>query len=140
MESESVKAFADYMKELGREVIYVSAVTGEGLDLLVRKASEMLATLPPITVYDTEIIPEEDAGIASAGAKETVIRKENGIYYVEGEWLYNFMGQINFSDYESLNFFQRVLQKNGVIDLLCKEGIEEGDTVSIYDFEFDFVF
>jgi GTP-binding protein len=50
------------------------------------------------------------------------------------------MGQINFNDYESLNFFQRVLVKNGVIDLLRKEGIEEGDTVSIYDFEFEFVF
>ena len=69
----------------------------------------------------------------------TFIKKENGVYYVEGEWLYNFMGQINFGDYESLNFFQRVLVKNGVIDLLRKEGIEEGDTVSIYDFEFDYV-
>ena len=48
--------------------------------------------------------------------------------------------RFNFNDYESLNFFQRVLVKNGVIDLLRKEGIEEGDTVSIYDFEFDFVF
>ena len=50
------------------------------------------------------------------------------------------MGQINFDDYESLSFFQRVLIKNGVIDMLRNAGINEGDTVSIYDFEFDFVF
>ena len=50
------------------------------------------------------------------------------------------MGQINFGDYESLNFFQRVLVKNGVIDKLREAGVEEGDTVSIYDFEFDFVY
>ncbi len=139
-ESDSVRAFTKRAEELGREVVYVSAVTGEGLDELVRKTSEKLSSLPPITVYESEILPEEDAGIASSGVKETTVRHENGIYYVEGEWLYNFMGQINFSDYESLNFFQRVLTKNGVIDLLRKEGIEEGDTVSIYDFEFDFVY
>jgi GTP-binding protein len=50
------------------------------------------------------------------------------------------MGQINFSDYESLNFFQRILIKNGVIEKLKEAGVEEGDTVSIYDFEFDFVY
>jgi GTP-binding protein len=49
------------------------------------------------------------------------------------------MGQINFADYESLNFFQRVLAKRGVFDMLRSEGIEEGDTVNIYDFEFEFV-
>ena len=139
-ESDSVKAFTEKAKSLNREVIYVSAVTGEGLDALVKRVAEKLLDLPPITVYETEILPEEDASIASAGVKETHIRKENGVYLVEGEWLYNFMGQINFNDYESLNFFQRVLVKNGVIDLLRKEGIEEGDTVSIYDFEFEFVF
>jgi GTP-binding protein len=50
------------------------------------------------------------------------------------------MGQVNFEDYESLNFFQRVLIKNGVIDMRRNEGVQEGDTVSIYDFEFDFVY
>ena len=140
LDSESVKAFKEKAESLGREVIYVSAVTGEGLDELKRRVAERLLDLPPITVYETEILPEEDASIASAGVKETRVKKENGVYYVEGEWLYNFMGQINFNDYESLNFFQRVLVKNGVIDLLRKEGIEEGETVSIYDFEFEFVF
>ena len=66
--------------------------------------------------------------------------KGTPVYYVEGDWLYNLMGQVNFEDYESLNFFQRILIKNGVIDMLRKAGVEEGDTVSIYDFEFDFVY
>ena len=139
-DSESVKEFFKKAESLNREVITVSAVTGEGLDTLVSRVAEKLINLPPITVYDTEVLPEDDAAIATAGVKETRIKKENGIYFVEGEWLYNFMGQINFNDYESLNFFQRVLVKNGVIDLLRKEGIEEGETVSIYDFEFEFVF
>ena len=71
---------------------------------------------------------------------ETVVRRENEKFIVEGQWLFNFMGNINFSDYESLNFFQRVLQKNGVISKLRDAGVEEGDTVSIYDFEFEFMY
>ncbi len=139
-DSESYKAFVDYAKSLDIPVVYVSAATGEGLRELVRLASETLKELPPITVYETEITPEDEAIDNSAGARETYVKKENNKYIVEGEWLYNFMGQINFDSYESLNFFQRVLIKNGVIDKLRDSGVEEGDTVSIYDFEFDFVY
>ena len=60
-------------------------------------------------------------------------------FYVEGEWLVNLMGQINFEDYESLNFFQRVLQRSGVFEALEEKGCRDGHTVSIYDFEFDYV-
>ena len=139
-ESESYLQFKKRAEELGREVIYVSAVTGEGLDVLVKRTAELLRELPPLTVYETEVNPEEDALLASANVMETTVKKEGGKYIVEGEWLYNFMGQINFGEYESLNFFQRVLIKNGVIDKLREAGVEEGDTVSIYDFEFDFVY
>lgn len=140
MESEAVIRFKEYAAKLDIPVIYVSAVTGEGLDTLVKTTAEKLRDLPPVTVYEPEYSPEDEAIANSAGVKETHIHKENGKYIVEGEWLYNFMGQINFGDYESLNFFQRVLSRNGVFDKLREAGIEEGDTVSIYDFEFDFVY
>jgi GTP-binding protein len=96
--------------------------------------------LPPLTIYETEITPEDEALKNISSGIETTVRKEGKIYVVEGEWLFNLMGQINFSDYESLNFFQRILIKNGVIEKLKEAGVEEGDTVSIYDFEFDFVY
>ena len=86
------------------------------------------------------LVEKDEAVANTSGAKETIVRRENDKFIVEGEWLYNFMGQINFDDYESLNFFQRVLIKNGVIEKLRQAGVEEGDTVSIYDFEFDFVY
>ena len=139
-EDEIFVRFKEYVEKEKLEVVYVSAVTGEGLDKLVKVASDKLRTLPPITIYEPEYMPEEEAYTSTAGAKETFVRREGDVFVVEGEWLYNFMGQINFDDYESLNFFQRVLIKNGVIDKLRQAGVEEGDTVSIYDFEFDFVF
>ena len=140
MEDETVQRFIKKCGWLDREVIFVSAVTGENLDVLVEKTIKALAELPPLTVYEAEYNPEEEAIATSAGAKETEVYKKDGKYFVEGEWLYNFMGQINFNDFESLNFFQRVLEKNGVFDRLRALGIEEEDTVNIYDFEFDFVY
>ena len=139
-EEEIYQNFKRYTEKLGLPVVYVSAVTGEGLDELVKVAIDKLKDLPPVTIYEPEYSPEDEAIQNTAGVKETVVRRENNKYIVEGEWLYNFMGQINFDDYESLNFFQRVLIKNGVIDKLRQAGVEEGDTVNIYDFEFDFVY
>ena len=131
-----LEQFRSYAEKLGREVRFVSTVTGEGLEELVRYTAQVLETLPELVVYEPEVSAEE----VIVDEKETTVRKEGGVYYVEGAWLYNFMGQNNFDDYESLNFFQRVLQKNGVIEKLREAGVEEGDTVNIYDFEFDFVY
>lgn len=131
-----VKAFEDYVKNNGWELMYVSAATGEGLNELIQRSADELKDLPPMTIYEAEYEPE-DAYVG--GGKETTIRREDGMFIVEGEWLFNLMGQINFSDYESLNYFQRILYRSGVFEELEKHGCVDGDTVSIYDFEFDFV-
>ena len=131
-----VKAFEEYVKENGWTLMYVSAATGEGLPELIKHSAEVLRELPPMTIYEAEYEPE-DAYVG--GGKETTIRREGGMFIVEGEWLFNLMGQINFSDYESLNYFQRILYRSGVFEELEKHGCVDGDTVSIYDFEFDFV-
>ena len=67
------------------------------------------------------------------------IKNVNGIYTVEADWLLRVMKGINFDDYESLNYFQKVLINGGVIDALRKKGCSDGDTVSIYELEFDFM-
>ena len=58
---------------------------------------------------------------------------------MEGEWLYDLMGRVNFGDYESLNYFQRVLRNAGVFDALEEKGCRDGHTVTIYDFSFEYV-
>lgn len=135
-ETVDVEAFERYVSDNDWELIYVSAVSGEGIDELVSRSAEILRDLPPMIVYEAEYEPE-DAYVG--GVKETNIYREGGVFIVEGEWLFNLMGQINFSDNESLNYFQRILYRSGIFDELEKKGCQDGDTVSIYDFEFDFV-
>lgn len=136
-----VKAFEDFVDENGWEMMYVSAVTNEGIKDMIHRVYERLKLLPPITVYESELEPGEAllSDLPGAGVKETVIRRENNTFYVEGDWIYNLMGRINFDDYESLNYFQRVLQSSGVFDMLEEKGCKDGDTVSIYDFAFDYI-
>ena len=136
-----IQAFENFVDENEWEMIYVSAATGEGIRDMIFRVNERLKTLPPITVYESEVAEGEGflSDLPGAGVKETIIRQENRTFYVEGDWIYNLMGRINFDDYESLNYFQRVLQSSGVFEMLEARGCKDGDTVSIYDFEFDFI-
>ena len=67
------------------------------------------------------------------------IHRENNVFIVEGNWVRKVVGSTNFNNYESLQYFQRSIKKKGVIDELEEMGIKEGDTVKMYDLEFDYV-
>ena len=71
--------------------------------------------------------------------KSFTITKEDGIYIVDAPFLAPILQTVNMDDYESLQYFQRVLRFSGIIDKLEEMGIQENDTVSIYDFEFDYM-
>ena len=133
-----LEAFEKFVDENEWEMLYVSAITGENLDELVQRIADRLKFLPPLTIYESDYVPEDEYAKSDEG-RVTTVRRENDMFIVEGEWLFNLLGQINFSDYESLNYFQKVLIKAGVIKLLEEHGAQDGDTVAIYDFEFDFV-
>ena len=134
-----VDAFEKYVSENGWDLIYISAYTGENTEELVAKISDMLTELPPLTIYEAEYTEEDALYNEEDDHAVTITKDSRGTYVVEGEWLYNLVGQVNFEDRESLMFFQRVLLKSGVIDKLKEAGCQDGDSVSMYDFEFDFV-
>lgn len=134
---EQIEKYKKYINNLGYEFFPIMAAISHNVEPLLKKIQEMLSKLPPIEQYEAEpapIVTADDFDDHSVS-----IRKEEGIYIVEAKWLYNVMRSINFDDYEGLNYFQNVLNNNGVIDALRDAGINEGDTVSIYDLEFDFV-
>ena len=96
----------------------------------------MLDKLPPIRQYDPEPAPQPQQ---LEGKRDFRIRAEDGIYIVEADWLMSALGMVDMEDYESLQYFQRVLIKSGIIEELERMGIREGDTVSILNFEFDYI-
>jgi len=127
----------EFASENDYQILLISAATGKNVRELVFKVYDMLQTLPPVKIYEADFVETED--FESPNGHEIEITFDDGVYYVEGEWLYRLMGNINFDDRESLMYFQRVLKNSGVFDKLTEFGVQDGDTVSIYDFEFDFI-
>ncbi len=137
-ENADLSAFETFVKEeLQAPLIYVSAATGENIQKMIFMAAKQLRNLPPLTIYETEYVEPQPELPADDHA--ITVRKENGVWIVEADWLYNLVGSVNFEDRESLGYFDRVLRSSGTFDKMRAMGVCDGDAVSIYDFEFDFV-
>ena len=139
LQDEAVfEEFKAEIKKRGYTLFEISAATGVGVKELMNHTASELAKLPPIQVFEPEMDIEEDMFVDTTerGFDVTV---EDGVYVVSGSWIEAVGGSVNFSDEESLQFFQRALKNRGVIDALVEAGCSEGDTVRIGDLEFDFV-
>ena len=133
-DEQAYKDFLAEMKNRGYTVFEICAATKKGVNELMEYACAKLAQLGPIEVFEAEPMLEE-----IVEEELFTIRNENGVYVVEGTWVENLVGSVNLADDESFNFFQRSLRNKGVIDALEEKGIQEGDSVRLYDIEFDYV-
>lgn len=135
---EQLETFRKYIEDKGLQYFEICAPIKHGTKELIDAAARLLDTLPPIKRYEAEEIPvsmlEEKS--KKDGFSVTV---HDDVYIVEAEWLYRILCQTDLDDYESLQYFQRVLQSSGIIDELKNKGIHEGDLVSIYDLEFEYI-
>lgn len=132
------KAFLAEMENEGYKVFEISAATGKGVWELMKYTYTEVAKLPPIQIYEPEMDIDEGMIIDTTEPGFEVTR-DGEVYVVSGSWIEAVGGGINFSDEESLQYFQRALKNHGVIEALVEAGIHEGDTVRIGDLEFDFV-
>lgn len=130
--TENLEKFTKTMEGRGYKVFPISAQNHKGVTELLSYAYKKLSEIP-----DTEFeISDIDADIFVPDDKFNVYIDENGIYNVEGEQAEYIINSTNFDDFESMNYFQRVLRKKGIVDLLENAGIKDGDTVRMADVEF----
>lgn len=134
---EQLEKLHDYFVGRGYEYYTMCAPISENTKEIVNALWQKLQTLPPIKRYEPESIPAEM--FEKTADKSFTITVKDGVYFVEAPWLLKILQRCDLEDYESLQYFQRVLVSSGIIDALHEKGICEGDTVSIYDLEFDFV-
>ena len=136
-EPEQIEEFKSWVEAQGYEYYSICAPILEGTKELMNSVWTKLQTLPPIKEYEAEEIPVESLIRKDDGFKIT--QPEEGLFVVEAGWFPRVLRGIDIEDYESLQYMQRVLEKSGVFDALREQGIQEGDTVSIYDIEFEYV-
>ena len=134
-ESDNLERLRARCEELGIELYEISAGTTQGTRQLVRVIAQQLRTLPPVTIYEPEYVdPVQEAGDPT----ELVIEHLGNTWLITGTWLERLIVNINFDDYESRNYFDMQLHKCGLFKRLEEMGIQDGDTVDIYDFVFEY--
>ncbi len=134
-DDSQLKEFEKAMNERGVEVYFISAAAHKGTAELMKIVASKLKDIPI-----PEFSVEEDNFDSIETRDETFeVKVVNGVYEVSGDKVLTIIESTNFGDYESLQFFQNALRTSGIIKALEDAGIEEGDTVKLYDIEFEFV-
>lgn len=121
----------------GIPVFPVSAVSGQGINELLYAVNDILKEVgDEDIIYEQEFFPE-DMFTVEEGAY-TITRADDAAFVVEGPMIDKMLGYTNLESEKGFLFFQNFLRERGILDDLRKAGIKEGDTVRMYEFEFDF--
>ena len=122
----------------GIPVFPISAVSGKGVKELlyyVRKELDQLDQEP--VVFEQEYDLEQETFKDEPYTVE--YDEKEGMYVVEGPRIERMLGYTNLDSEKGFEFFQKFLRTSGIVDELEKLGIEEGDTVRMYDLQFDYL-
>lgn len=136
-EPEQIERFKEYVENKGYEYYSICAPILEGTKELMNVCWKKLQELPPIKEYEVEEIPLES--LVENANDFRITQKDEGYYLVEAKWFPKVLKGVDVDDYESLQYMQRVLEKSGIFDALREKGIQEGDIVSLYDIEFEYI-
>ena len=121
----------------GIKVYPISAVTGQGVKELLYAVRELLDNFPDdVVIFEKEF--DVDELLDNSDDNYNVYIDENGVFIVEGERIDKMLGYTNLESEKGFNFFQKFMKEQGILKELEAQGIEDGDTVRMYGFEFDY--
>lgn len=137
---EQISEFKAFIEEKGLPCFVISAATTMGTKELIEAVAAELDNLPPMVRFEAQPLSRAEIDEFEREKHSFNVEKlDEGMYEVTGQFLLPILQTVNMEDYESLQYLQRVLRSSGIIDELERQGVQEGDTVSIYDFEFDYI-
>ena len=133
-EAESIKAKVE--DTFHKKTFLISAVTGAGVkELLGEIAKELNEYKDETTVYESTFNPDE---FFKQDDTFTVEVNEDGEYVVTGPKIEKMLGFTNLDSEKGFAFFQKFLKEQGILKKLEEMGIQDGDTVKVYDLEFEY--
>lgn len=121
--------------QLGHEVFSISAATGQGTEELVNHIIKKVDEIPPPS-FDIEI--EEDGTAFDHDDSDFEIIKEKRIFHVLGGKVERLVSVTDARNRESVHRFENILKAMGVFKALKRAGIQEGDTIKIMGYEFEY--
>ena len=132
---ENIEKLREHVESMGYTFFEMSAAAHEGTAALVKECARCLSELPPSASYEADYVPPEPTVDTS---EELTIEQFDDMWLVEGPWLQRLVATVNFSDYESRMYFDRILRDAGVYKRMEDMGVKDGDTVSMYDLMFEY--
>lgn len=135
---EQIAEFKSYIESKGLKFFEISAATTQGTQELMYGVWEKLRELPPVKRFEAQAV-EPAQPLREGGSRKFEITVEDGVYVIEADWLWDILRTADMDDYSSLQYFQNVLKSSGIIKKLEAMGINEGDTVNVFGFEFEYI-
>ncbi len=133
---EQIASFKAFVEKEGYTFYAISAATRQGLKELPGIIYSALQSLPPVKTYEVTFVKPE---IKVGGRDFTITKVGDRTFAIDAPWLERILDGADMDDYESLQYFQRQLMDAGINEALAEAGVEEGDTIRIGDYEFDYV-
>lgn len=135
-EEDPVERLKNEFEPKGIKVFPISGVTGQGIKELLYYVSDQLSKLDQApVVFEQEYFPEDELLYEDL---PYTVEKEDDMFVVEGPRIEKMLGYTNLDSEKGFAFFQRFLKETGILEQLEEAGIEEGDTVRMYDLQFDY--
>ena len=134
-DQEGADALKEHVEGLGLPYFSRSAATHQGVKPLIQAIAAKLAELPPVKVYEADYVPPMPKVDTSA---EVSIEVEDHYWFVEAPWLEHLLACTNLNDFESRNWLDKQLRESGLFDKMEAMGVQDGDTVIMYDLEFEY--
>ena len=138
-EAETLDRLKAEFEPKGIRVFPISAVSGKGLDELLYHVRTMLDQLDdtPVT-FAQEYFPEEMLAVEDLPYTVGRDEEDEHVFVVEGPKIEKMLGYTNLDSEKGFRFFQNFLKNTGILEELEAAGIQEGDTVRMYGFVFDY--
>ncbi len=134
----NVEKIKEKYEPLGFKVFPISSYTKAGVKELLYHVAGILDSLDKTpVVFEQEFDPETDFAVTDEPYSVSYDYSENE-YVVEGPRIEKMLGYTNLDSEKGFAFFQNFMKDNGILDELESLGIQEGDTVRIYGFSFEY--
>ncbi|MCD7766779.1 MAG: Obg family GTPase CgtA, partial [Lachnospiraceae bacterium] len=134
-----LKRLKEEFEPQGIPVFGISAVSGQGITELLRCVQSLLHELPQeTTVFEAEYDPQVHFTGKSLPFTVEKSSEKPDTYVVEGPRIEKMLGYTNLESEKGFQFFQNFMRENGILKQLEDLGIQEGDTVRIYNLQFDY--
>ena len=137
-DQEQFDKFKAHVEEKGYKIFSMSAATKQGVDDILNYMSGVLKEVEEQELFSEDELFKEELVVQVQKQDITIERDSAGVYVIEGKSLERLLYSVDFDDMESLQYFHNILEKQGIFQRLRDMGVEDGDTIRIYDIEFEY--